>query len=89
MCKATYIVQFSTDTTLIGFNVIHKIFSNISTHEIECISLKLSGPAEDCNLLMRLIREIYLATLSRRLNNVFDDFANAASHTVDISWNLF
>ena len=33
---------------------------------------------------MRLIREIYLATLSRRLNDVSDDFANFASHTVDL-----
>ena len=64
--------------------VIHKIFSNISTHEIERISLKLSGPAEDCNLLMRLIREIYLAKLSRRLNDVSDDFTNPASHSVDL-----
>ena len=84
MCKATPLVRFLNDSTLIGFNVIHKIFSNISTHEIERISSKLSGPAEDCNLLMRLIHEIYLATLSRRLNDVSDDFANPASHTVDL-----
>ena len=56
MCKANPIVRFSYDTTLIEFNVIHKTFSNISTHEIERISLKLSGPAEDCNLLIRHIR---------------------------------
>ena len=37
---------------------------------------------------MRVIREIYLATLSRRLNDKSDDFANPASHTEDISWNL-
>ena len=77
-------MRFSNDTTLIGFNVIHKIFSNISTHEIERISSKLSGPADDCNLLMRLIRDIYLATLSRRLNDVSDDFRNPAFHTVDL-----
>ena len=42
MCKATLLVRFSNDTTLIGFNVIHKIFTNISTHEIGRISSKLS-----------------------------------------------
>ena len=84
MCKAIHFVRFLNDTTLIGFIVIYKVFSNISIHEIKRISLKLSVSAEDCILLMRLIREIYLATLSRRLNDVFDDIANPAFHTVDI-----
>ena len=84
MCKATPLVRFANDTTVIGYDVVHKVFRNISTHEIERISLKLSGSAEDCNLLIRLIREIYLATLSRRLNDISDDFANPASHTVDL-----
>ena len=44
----------------------------------------MSRPAEDCNLLMRHLRQMYLSTLSRRLNNVFDDFANPAYHTVDL-----
>ena len=47
MCKATPLVKFANDTTVIGYDVIYKIFSNISTHEIERISLKLSGSAKD------------------------------------------
>ena len=38
---------------------------------------------------MRLIREIYLATLSSRLNDVSDDIANPASHTVDLFIGIF
>ena len=85
ICKATPLVKFSKDTTLIGFDVIHKNFSNIPTREMMRISLKLLGPAEDYNLLMRLLREMYLATLSGRLNDVSDDFANPASQTVEIN----
>ena len=33
---------------------------------------------------MRLLRELYLSTLIRRLNDISDEFANPASHTVDL-----
>ena len=68
----------------LSYNAIHQIFTNSSTREIERISVKLSPRADDCNLLMRLLRELYLTTLSRRLNDVSDEFANLASHTVDL-----
>ena len=83
-CKATPLVRFENDSTSIGYNAIHQIFTTSSSREIERISVKLSSRAEDCNLLMRLLRELYLATLSRRLNDISDEFANPASHTVDL-----
>ena len=34
MCKATPLVRFANDTTVIGFDVIHKIFRSIPTREM-------------------------------------------------------
>ena len=66
MCKATLLVRFAIDTAVIGFDVIHKIFSSVPTRKIERIFLKFSHSVKDCNLLIRLLREMYLVTLSRR-----------------------
>ena len=41
MCKSTFLVRFANDTTVIVFDVIHKIFSSIPTRQMELIFLKL------------------------------------------------
>ena len=53
MCKATSLVRFANEATLIRFDVIYIIFSSIFTREMERIFLQLSKPAEDVYFLMR------------------------------------
>ena len=84
MCIATPLVRFNNGSTLISYEAINQIFTKSNTSNIERISRKLSGTAKDCRLLMRSLRELYLLTLSRRLNDVSDNSWSEASHNVNL-----